>query len=393
MTLRHLPRQAASALALPLLLAACGGGGSGSDDAGAGTLRVSLTDAPACGYDSVHVTVEKLRVHRSASAAEGDAGWAEVVLTPPRRIDLLTLTNGVLEPLGQTALPAGTYTQMRLVLAPNGSSTPPAHAVRPSGGAEVPLDTPSGQQSGIKLNMNVDVPAGKVADVVLDFDACKSVVQRGNSGRYNLKPVIAVVPVLADAGLRIEGWLDPALDGRATQVSAQAGGSPVKATVPDATGRFVLYPVPAGRYDLVVNAAGRVTAVMTGVPVTSLAPTQIGTPTQPLVPPPRTGPLRDVAGTVTPPEASVRALQALTGGPVVEVAWLPVDPASGAFAAALPVDPPWRAAYAGVAAPITFTADVNATGRYRLEAALNGAVRTQDVLATVPVPPVTLTLP
>lgn len=66
MTLRHLPRQAASALALPLLLAACGGGGSGSDDAGAGTLRVSLTDAPACGYDSVHVTVEKLRVHRIA---------------------------------------------------------------------------------------------------------------------------------------------------------------------------------------------------------------------------------------------------------------------------------------------------------------------------------------
>jgi hypothetical protein len=65
-----------------------------------------LTDSPACGYDNVFVTVQKVRVHKSGSAADNDAGWSEVVLAAPQRVDLLTLTNGTLLPLGQTELPA-----------------------------------------------------------------------------------------------------------------------------------------------------------------------------------------------------------------------------------------------------------------------------------------------
>lgn len=52
-------------------LAACGGGGGYSGQPMAsttGTLRVSITDAPACGFDHVYVTVEKVRVNGSASA-------------------------------------------------------------------------------------------------------------------------------------------------------------------------------------------------------------------------------------------------------------------------------------------------------------------------------------
>ena len=108
------------------LIAACGGGGSSSSE-GTGTLRLSLTDAPACGYDNVWVTVEKVRVHKSGSASDNDAGWSEVVLAAPQRVDLLTLTNGTLMPLGQTELPAGTYNQMRLVL---GSTPPPGSPAR-----------------------------------------------------------------------------------------------------------------------------------------------------------------------------------------------------------------------------------------------------------------------
>src|SRR5687767_1798167 len=107
----------AATLAAATLLAACGGGSDSSSDAG--TLRLALTDAPACGFDRVDVTVEKVRVHKSSSASEGDGGWSEVVLQPPKRVDLLSLTNGALAELGQTPLPAGKYTQMRLVLSPN----------------------------------------------------------------------------------------------------------------------------------------------------------------------------------------------------------------------------------------------------------------------------------
>ena len=104
-------------LALPLVLtaaatlAACGGGGGGG--AGSGTLRLGMTDAPACGYDQVNVTVDRVRVHQSSTAGDNDAGWTEVVLSPAKRIDLLSLTNGVLEELGQTALPAGIYRASR----------------------------------------------------------------------------------------------------------------------------------------------------------------------------------------------------------------------------------------------------------------------------------------
>ena len=124
----HLPALAGTTLAAAVLLAACGGGGSDAPGTGTGTLRLSLTDAPACGYDQVFVTVEKVRVHQSSSAADNDSGWSEVVLATPQRVDLLTLNNGTLMPLGQTELPAGSYTQMRLVLAPNTPATPLANA-------------------------------------------------------------------------------------------------------------------------------------------------------------------------------------------------------------------------------------------------------------------------
>ena len=160
-----------AAITLLFGLASCGGGGGGGIEgtgSALGTMRLSMTDAPACGFDAVHVTVERVRVHQSAGAVDADAGWSEVVLNPAKRLDLLTLTNGVLEPLGQTDLPAGKYTQMRLVLAPNTTAAPLANSVTPTGGAETELTTPSAQQTGLKLNVNLDVPAGKVADFSLE---------------------------------------------------------------------------------------------------------------------------------------------------------------------------------------------------------------------------------
>ena len=384
------------AIVTALALAACGGGGGGGGIGGTGssdmgTLHVVMTDAPACGYDAVNITVDRVRVHLSSSAVDADTGWSEIVLSPAKRINLLSLANGVLEDLGRTALPAGTYTQMRLVLAPNDTAHPLANSVVPSGGSETALTTPSAQQSGIKLNMNVEVAADKVADVALDFDACKSVVKRGASGQYNLKPVIAVTPLLSDAGLRVVGYVDPLIALGSTTISLQSGGAPVKSTVPDATGQFTLYPVPTGTYDLVVTAAGRVTAVMTGVPVVTTAFTQVNTTALGFLPPLAT--VRAVSGSVTPATATVRALQALTGGPTVEVAWGSVDAGSGAFALALPIGAPVRAAYAANPSAIVFVADPGAAGKYTLEAASAGTTKNQAIDTGAAVPLVTFTLP
>lgn len=376
-----------------LVLAACGGGASVTSPQGAapsGTLRVSLTDAPACGYDAVFVTIERIRVHQSSSAGEGEAGWSEIVLDPARRVDLLQLSNGVLESLGQTALPAGRYQQLRLVLAPNTPANPLANAVVPTGGKETALSTPSGQTSGLKLNVDLAVAADKVLDVVIDFDACKSVVKRGNSGQYNLKPVLSVMPVLSDAGLRVVGQV-AAEQAAGTTVSLQLAGVPVKTTAPAANGSFTLYPVPLGTYDLVISGGGRITAVITGVPVVSTAYTVINAPLTSITRPAAT--LRAVTGTVKPTSAGVRALQLLTGGPTIEVAWMTVDDSSGAFSSSLPIEAPWRAVFAPAANTIAFTPDSAAAGLYTIEASSGTASQRQAIDVRSPVPALAFNLP
>ena len=237
---QHL-KGALCALLVPLVVA-CGGGTQSADN---GSVRFALTDAPSCGYDSVNVTVQKVRIHQSATAAETDGGWSEVTLNPTKRVDLLTLTNGVLSELGQTTLPTGKYTQIRFVLARNGEggAGPLANSIVPTGGVETALKTPSGQQSGIKANVNVDVASNKTIDLVIDFDACKSIVSAGNSGQYILKPVINVIPRYISG---VSGSVDTSLVSATTSVSVQQTGVVVRSTSPDSTGKFLLQPV--GRF-------------------------------------------------------------------------------------------------------------------------------------------------
>jgi Domain of unknown function (DUF4382) len=334
-------------------------------------------------------------VHRSGDAGEGEAGWSEIVLSPPQRVNLLELTNGILLELGSVSLPAGKYTQLRLVLAPNDSGYPPANSVLPSGTAtEIALSTPSGQQSGLKANIDIDVAAGQVADFVVDFDACKSVVKRGNSGLYNLKPVITVIPRLADAGHRVVGYVSPALAAAGANVSVQMNGVPVKATVPNpVSGRFDLVPVPQGSYDLVVAANGYATAVMTGVPVQTAVPTTVGTEAMRIDTP--VSLMRAAEGTVNPATATVRALQSLTNGPTVEVAWAPVNALGGGFAFTLPIAAPLRTSYPSPSPfSLGFTVDAPVGGLYTIEAASAGATKTVAVNAnSIPVPQLAFVFP
>ncbi len=214
-----------------VMLAACGGGGS---SASTGTLRLAMTDSPGCGYDHVYVTVNKIRIHQSSSATDTANGWREITVPSPRKVDLLSLTNGALQELGELPLPAGRYEQVRLVL----SGDALANSLVLSGTSnEIELRTPSAQQSGYKLQAHFDVTGNQVADMVLDFDACKSIVHAGNSGNFNLKPVVAVTKRLTT---QIEGYVHPAI-ASSVVVSTRDPDNQLRATVPDSTtGRFVI---------------------------------------------------------------------------------------------------------------------------------------------------------
>jgi hypothetical protein len=382
------------------VLAACGGGGGSvalTSGSGSGTLRVALTDAPACGYDHVYVTVQKVRVNQSSSAADTDAGWSEVVVSPPRRLDLLALNNGVLEELGTTSLATGHYSQIRLELADNASAgtNTLANAIQPTGGALMALGTPSAQQSGLKLRANFDVAAGQTADLVLDFDACKSVVKAGNSGQYVLKPVVSVLPRVDTA---IRGFVATTLPLASTTVSVQQNGATVRSAVPDATGGFNIPFLAAGNYTVVVTADGHATGVITSVPAGTGTTVIGGTSTAAITLPAST--MAQVTGTVSATsvqgsatvtaaltDASVRAIQALTGGPAIEVASKAADTALGTYTLRLPVAAPVKAAYA--AGALSLAPDTAVAGKYTIEATAPGRVAL-DKPADVNTGPVTV---
>jgi hypothetical protein len=356
------------------LLAGCGGGGDGG---GSGTLGVSLTDSPACGFDEVNVTVSKVRVHQSGDASENAGGWSEITLSPARKINLLDLTNGVLESLGETALPAGHYTQLRLVLvANNGSSATNNSIVLTSGtpAGEIALITPSAVQSGIKLVHEFDVAAGLRVDLVLDFDACKSVVALGN-GDYLLKPVIKVIPTELNG---INGFVDASLLGSNVTVSAQLNGTVVRSTVPVAsTGSFFLARLAPGNYDVVFAADGLATAVIGAVPVaSSTSLVVVSTNATPITLPDSAS--HNISGTVTLDPASstevafVAAKQTFSSGPTVTVKSQAADLLSGDYTLTLPVAAPLLGQYGAGTLPIAFVAQGGVAGKYTVEASATG---------------------
>jgi hypothetical protein len=359
------------------LLVACGGGGNSNS----GTLRVSLTDAQTCSYKQVFVTVDRVRVHRSATATDSASGWEELVLSPPQRVDLMTLSNGAFQALGTMPLPAGTYQQVRLVLADNGDGPEYANQLTLPNDRTAALSTPSAQQSGLKLNVHMTIEAGQTTELVLDFDPCKSVVKRGNSGKFNLKPVITAYFQEVNA---IEGYTLPG-----AVVSAQQSGVNKKATIADpATGKFVLWPVELGTYDLVITSTGYASAVLTGVQVIadpdgSPSTTTVSTEVTPLLPP--TSATHVVAGDVTTNVSSldviVSAVQTLDGGVTkIEVAATPInvaatDPADvNDYTLTLASGEPVRAAWAPGSTAYTFAAEAGVTGDYTIHAQAAGFV-------------------
>ncbi len=355
-------------------LVACGGGSGTSSD---GTLNLSITDAPACGYDHVFVTINKIRVHKSATAdGTESSGWSELILSEPTRIDLLTLNNGAFQALGSLPLPAGTYQQVRLVLADNSSTANSlANALVLSGSTPpIPLNTPSGQQSGYKLQARFDVLPGQVADMVLDFDACRSIVKAGSSGNYNLKPVVSVIKRLTTA---IEGYVHPSI-AASVQVSTRDPDNNLRVTAPDpTTGKFTLAYLPENtNYTVVVAGQNLTTAAVTNVPVSLLTGvTALNTALTPIQPASST--MATVSGGVTNSssalltDAHVAARQTLSTGQVLDVASTGVDATTADYSLNLPLAAAVKAAYVS-GAPLAFTVDSMQAGRYNVTGTATG---------------------
>ncbi|MEX0780196.1 MAG: DUF4382 domain-containing protein [Balneolales bacterium] len=238
-----------------LFITGCDGISTNSDT-GMGSMEIRLHDAPA-DYDEVNVFVKRVEINN----ADEEGGW-KVINEPNQKYNLLELTNGAYEVLGNAELETGTYPQIRLILSKDQNSLVVA-------GEEKDLFIPSGAQTGIKLNINAEINEGTEYVLLLDFDADRSVVVTGppTDPGYILKPVIRASNEAVTGN--IGGAISP-VDARPA-VFAISGEDTLSTTYADTlTGEFRLVSLEEGNYTVSVNARedGYETETIEDVPVT-----------------------------------------------------------------------------------------------------------------------------
>lgn len=195
-------------------------------------LELRLTDDPAA-FDAVYIDIRDVQINVTG---DDDKGWQSLPGVHAGIYNLLDLVNDKDTLLVNADIPTGKLHQIRLVLGTNNSIV--------ANGITIPLETPSAQQSGLKLNVQQDVTGGILYTMVLDFDAGKSIVQTGNS-KFMLKPVIRTV--LKAVGGSIKGAVTP----KTVLTAVYAiNGTDTMTTFTDLNGGYLIKGVPAATYTL-----------------------------------------------------------------------------------------------------------------------------------------------
>jgi Tfp pilus assembly protein PilX len=277
-------------LAAALVVTSCNSG-SMNTASGMGTVSVMVSDpatcqAPAGPFSHVFVTITDLQVNVSSTASATDSGWVD--LTPnlsknPKQVDLLGLANSqcFLADLGDSLeLQAGTYQQIRVILASNSATLPTSVSnacstasanncvVLNSDSSVHALQLSSEAQTGIKIpgsqinSGGFTIASGQTKELDINFLTCESIVQEGN-GQFRLKPVLHAGEVSA-ASTSINGTVLDSVTGKAINGTAYVAVEQPDSNKIDriqmyqkvnADGTFVFCPLPAGTYDVVVVGA------------------------------------------------------------------------------------------------------------------------------------------
>lgn len=142
-------------------------------------LRIFLTDSPA-EFEAVNITFSEISAHFNDQwlTVQGDTVT----------INLLEWNNGNSIILGEAELPAGHYTQIRLMI---------QDAEVVVDGQTFPLTVPSGAQTGLKMGPEFTLNPGTTYELVVDFDVARSIVVTGpkhDPHSYKLKPHLRCVP-------------------------------------------------------------------------------------------------------------------------------------------------------------------------------------------------------
>lgn len=207
---------------------------------GHGRIRVVAFDAPTENLDHVYLHVVEVNLKTQESAP-----WITLA-RPDTVIDFLDLVNGINVIVADTIIPIGTYTQLRLVLSDDNSVV--------KDGETFPLKVPSGQQSGIKINLNFNLANREVAELYVDFDASKSVQWNPGQQLYMMNPTFKAYKRTTAGAItgmvRTSGSL-PLANARVEAVSTT---NDTVATITGLGGMYILF-VPAATYRVTATSA------------------------------------------------------------------------------------------------------------------------------------------
>jgi hypothetical protein len=178
-----------TAITLPMFHMSC------EKQTGSGIMNLSITDSPidTSNVAGVFITINEIQVHSS------DSNWLTMEnFVGPKAYNLMNLTRGVSDILGNISLAGRKYSQIRFMLdAPvSGTRKPvnPGCYIEFKDGSTEPLFVPSSSQSGFKAVGEFIVPVNGSIDITADFDIRKSVIKTGSSSSlYILKPVIRLI--------------------------------------------------------------------------------------------------------------------------------------------------------------------------------------------------------
>jgi hypothetical protein len=232
---------------------------------GTARLQVFLTDDPG-DYESVYIDVKDVQINVTGDSANG---WQSLQGVNANVYDLLRLVNDEDTILADAEIPSGRLHQIRLVLGTE-------NYVKVEGTSQlIKLETPSAEQSGLKLNVQYDVTDERLYMIVLDFDVARSIVKTGNN-KYILKPTIRAI--LNAVGGTIKGIVMPA--DFQTAVYAVQGVDTIATTFTGVNGGYIIKGLPAGSYDVFYRPGDNINyrdSLRTGISVMFNTTTRIDT--------------------------------------------------------------------------------------------------------------------
>jgi hypothetical protein len=194
---------------------------------------VKMTDAPGP-YQAVNVDLIGVEV-------TGNGGETVMLNVKKGIYNLLDLTNGKSTLIATDTLQISKVEQIRLILGTNNTVV--------VDNTTYPLSTPSAEQSGLKLQVHQTLEQGIMYNVLLDFDANKSIVNTGN-GAYKLKPVVRTIETAISGN--IKGKITP-VGSLAVVTAVDAVTNLSYSTSVSATGEFLLMGLPSGTYTVTVT--------------------------------------------------------------------------------------------------------------------------------------------